>query len=181
MQNKHRLKILLLGFAEVGSNATMVVLCALMINLSSKPAALYFWTSLSLVSYSAQLMKAIYAQPRPYWVSDEIESLKCLNGYGNPSSTLMTSTFAMLTLYLHKYYDIWTVRQRMSVFCTAYIIKMAMTVVIAISLILMSVAKVYEGANTWNQVLFAGLMGAAFAFVGHFRIKQWFYDLFPSQ
>lgn len=109
MQDKHRLKLLLLGFAEVGSNATMVVLCALMINLSSKPAALYFWTSLSLVSYSAQLMKAIYAQPRPYWVSDEIESLKCLNGYGNPSSTLMTSTFAMLTLYLHKYYDIWTV------------------------------------------------------------------------
>lgn len=43
----------------------------------------------------------------------------------------------------------------MSVFCTAYIIKMAMTVVIAITLILMSVAKVYEGANTWNQVIFA--------------------------
>ena len=62
----------------------------------------------------------------------------------------MTSTFAMLTLYLHKYYDIWTVRQKMSVFCTAYIIKMALTVVITISAIMISVAKVYEGANSWN-------------------------------
>ncbi len=150
MQNKHRLKLMLLGFAELGSNVTMVVLCALIVNLVSKPAALYFLTSISLVSYSAQLMKAIYAQPRPYWVSDDIDSFKCLNGFGNPSSTLLTSTFAMLSLYLHKYYDIWTVHKRMSVFCTAYIIKMALTVVIAITIILMSVAKVYEGANSWN-------------------------------
>jgi hypothetical protein len=74
----------------------------------------------------------------------------------------------IVTLYLHFYYDIGVKRMRMSVFCTAYIIKMAMSVVITIYLIMAAVGQVYLGAGAWNQVLFGISVGATFAYVGHY-------------
>lgn len=56
----------------------------------------------------------------------------------------------------------------MTIFCTAYIIKMALTVVITIYLVLMSVSRVYLGAHSWNQVLFGLSLGFTLAFVLHY-------------
>ena len=65
----------------------------------------------------------------------------------------------------------------MSVFCTAYIIKMALSVVVTIYLILAAVGQVYLGANSYSQVLFGASLGITFAYSGHYCVKQWFYGL----
>ena len=42
---------------------------------------------MSLSGYSAMIdvMKLLYAAPRPFWSSDDIEAIKCSSQYGDPS------------------------------------------------------------------------------------------------
>ena len=65
----------------------------------------------------------------------------------------------------------------MSVFCTAYIIKMAATCIGVTFLIFMGFSRVYLGANSYNQVTFGTIIGAVFALIGHYRIKPVFLAL----
>jgi hypothetical protein len=73
-----------------------------------------------------------------------------LTGYGNPSGHMLNNTFTIITIYLHFYNDIGVKPKKMSVFCTAYIIKMALTAIGAIYLILLAISRVYLGAHSWN-------------------------------
>ena len=65
----------------------------------------------------------------------------------------------------------------MSVFCTAYIIKMAATCIGVVFLIFMGFSRVYLGAHSYNQVVFGTTLGAAFAIIGHYKIKPIFLAL----
>ena len=90
---------------------------------------------------------------------------------------MLNSTFTLITIYLHFYYDIGVKPKKMNVFCTAYIIKMALTAIGAIYLILLAISRVYLGAHSWNQVLFGALIGSFLAFIGHYTFKSFFYCL----
>ena len=72
----------------------------------AKPAALYFWSSIAFINFATNQLQALYSDDRPYWTYVDIISTNCLIGYGNPSDTMMRSTFIWTTLYLHVYYDI---------------------------------------------------------------------------
>lgn len=65
----------------------------------------------------------------------------------------------------------------MSVFCTAYIIKMAVTAMALIVLFLLITSGVYLGGSAWNQVLFGASLGTALAWLGHILVKPWIYGL----
>lgn len=58
-----------------------------------------------------------------------------------------------------------------SVFCTAYIIKMAATVAMILFFIFLAISRVYLGEHSYNQVLFGSTLGITFAFILHFKIK----------
>lgn len=58
-----------------------------------------------------------------------------------------------------------------SIFCTEYIVKMALTSVMAIFIIMLPTSRVYLGLSSYNEVIYGSLIGVALAFVGHFRIK----------
>jgi membrane-associated phospholipid phosphatase len=74
-------------------------------------------------------------------------------------------------LYLHAYYDIGVKPKRMSVFCTAYIVKMAVTAFLVIYLLMLAVSRVYVGAHSWNQVLFGATIGSVLALISHRYLK----------
>lgn len=101
-------------------------------------------------------------------------------GFGNPSGHMTSNTFMLLSLYLHCYYEIGIKPKKMSVFCTAYIVKMALTVVITVYIILMGVSRVYLGAHSWNEVFFGFTLGMTFAGIGHYSVKPWFYALWDG-
>jgi len=180
MQKKKRLHSFFSTLSELGSGQITVFLYGIVFNVANKPACLYLWCAFATVNYLQQLLKSIYSQDRPFWVSDDIHSDKCLLGYGNPSGHMVDNTFVWVSLYLHFYYDVGVQRKRMSVFCTAYIIKMALSVALTIYLFLMAVSRVYLGAHSWNQVLFGFTWGVAFALIGHYQIKRYFYDFWDS-
>lgn len=74
----------------------------------------------------------------------------CRADFGNPSGHCMTSSFILVTLYLHKYYEVGAKVMIRSVFCTAYIIKMALAGVIAIFLFFLAISRVYLGEHSYN-------------------------------
>ena len=78
-----------------------IALGAIVFNLVPKPVALFFWTGFSCVSMIFNIMKTVYAEPRPAWVSKEITADHCAGGFGNPSGHMAMSTFIIGILYLH--------------------------------------------------------------------------------
>ncbi len=87
---------------------------------------------------------------------------------------MLNNVFFWLSIYLHAYNEVGVKQARMSVFCTAYIIKMASTCAGITFLIFMGFSRVYLGAHTYNQVLFGTLLGAVLALVGHYKVKPLF-------
>jgi len=115
-----------------------------------KPAFLYLSCQFAFLNYFCQLLNLASNQPRPFWVSEDITSDKCYMSLGNPSEKLAANVFLFFSIYLHQYYEVGIPRQRMSVMCTAYIVKMAITCLGSVFLIFLSFSQVYLGANTWN-------------------------------
>jgi len=65
----------------------------------------------------------------------------------------------------------------MSVFCTAYIIKMVGTCLIITGLIFMGQSEVYFGGGSYNEVVFGALLGLTLAFIGHCKVKPFFLNM----
>jgi hypothetical protein len=63
----------------------------------------------------------------------------------------MMATFFWLSLYLDKYFEVGAVRPRVrSIFCTAYIIKMGVTVAICLFFIFLALSHVFLGEHSYN-------------------------------
>ena len=87
------------------------------------------------------------------------------------------NVFAWFTIYLHAYNEVGVRQPRMSVFCTAYIVKMAATCLGCVFLIFLGFSRAYLGLCFFNQVLFGGILGLVLAFVCHNKIKPLFLGL----
>ena len=67
----------------------------------------------------------------------------------------MVSSFFWVTLYLHKYHEVGAPVPRMgSIFCTAYIVKMALTVALILFIMFLALSRVFLGEHSYNQVFF---------------------------
>lgn len=77
MQEITKLKSFFKTVAAVGSSPLIDAFFILVFNFLPKPAALYFWVSLPIVYFSTQVLKSLYAEDVPYWVSDEISGANC--------------------------------------------------------------------------------------------------------
>ena len=177
MQKITKLKSFFETIAMLGSFEAQVFYLVIAFNTMAKPASLYLWSSMAFMTYLANELQALYSQQRPYWLHEEIKSERCILNYGNPSNSLMTMTFLIVSAYLHKYYEIGVKPKKMNVFCTAYIVKMAASAATLCFLIFLTFSRVYLGASSLNQTLFGVSLGALLAFIGHFCIKAYFLDM----
>jgi len=104
-----------------------------------------------------------------------------LPDFGNPSGHCMIGSFFYLSLFLYKYYEVGNKAQMRSVFCTAYIIKMAVTCALMIDLIFVCLSRVYLGAHSYDQVIFGTSLGVVLIFILHFfasdRLKNFVQEL----
>jgi membrane-associated phospholipid phosphatase len=118
--------------------------------LIPKLSCLGIWTAFGLILYVNGMLKLVYEEPRPFWVSPDITSNECLKEFGNPSGHCFIASFFFLTIYLHKYYEVGHKVNIRTIFCTAYIIKMAFTAFLLIGLIFLAISRLYLGAHTYN-------------------------------
>jgi len=135
-----------MGEAEVA-----IVLLIVVFNLTNKLKALYIWGAFGLVCYfNVGILKQLYAEPRPFWVSEDIHPQKCRKDFGSPSGHSMTACFFWMTLYLHKYHEVGVKSRINSIFCTAYIIKMGLTVAMILFFIFLALSRVFLGEHSYN-------------------------------
>ena len=172
MQTKKRLfgfftAITFLGEAHIPLFAMFVIV----FNTTHKLSALYIIASFGFICYLNTQLKSVYQEPRPFWVSEDIKPQQCRTDYGSPSGHCMTSGFFWITMYLHKYYEVGAKREKVSVFCTAYIIKMALTVGLILFILFLALSRVFLGEHSYNQVLFGSSLGIVLAFGLHFTVK----------
>ena len=177
MQELTKLKSFFTTVASLGWPPLTALICIVSINLMPKPSALYLWSGMAFVSFLCNLLKSLYGEDRPYWVNDEIIGASCEVTFGNPSGLLMNTVFCWLTIYLHAFYEVGVIQPRMSVFCTAYIVKMAGTCIGISLLIFMGFSRAYLGVGTYNEVLFGVSLGVTLAIIGHYKIKPMFLSM----
>lgn len=142
-------------------------------NLVHKMKALYIWSAFGLICYfNTGILKSLFEESRPFWLSDEIAPQKCRRDFGNPSGHCMTATFFWLTVYLNKYFEVGAARPKVrSIFCTAYIVKMGLTVAMCLFFIFLALSRVFLGEHSYNQVLFGSSLGITLALTMHFFLK----------
>ena len=160
--------------SALGTYPLTILFYVVSINVMSKPAALYLWCAMAFVTFFCNTLKSMYGEDRPYWMRDAIIGASCEVSFGNPSGLMLNNVFFWITAYLHAYNEVGVQQPRMSVFCTAYIIKMAVTCIGISLLIFMGFSRAYLGIGSYNEVLFGTLLGASLAIIGHFKIKPLF-------
>lgn len=74
MQKKKSLANFFLIISEIGSEKPVIFVLTLVYNLIPKLSALYMFCALATAAYTFDTMKVIYAEPRPYWINDNILS-----------------------------------------------------------------------------------------------------------
>ena len=74
MQKKRSLYSFFYTISEVGGIYITLFSLLLAFNLMSKLQALYVYCAVATASYLCGIMKTLYAEPRPFWVSDDIQA-----------------------------------------------------------------------------------------------------------
>lgn len=62
----------------------------------------------------------------------------------------MGTSFFWITLFLHKYYEVGAKTKKMTIFCTAYIIKMGVVTSLMVYLMFLAISRVYLGEHSFN-------------------------------
>ena len=107
MQKKKRLEGFFENISLVGEAFIPIAGLALIFNLCHKMSAVYIFAAFGFICYlNTSVMKVLYHEPRPFWVSPDIKPSVCRKDYGNPSGHVMTSSFFWLTLYLNYYHEV---------------------------------------------------------------------------
>jgi len=84
----------------------------------------------------------------------------------------MVGSFVILSLYLGKYYEVGEQQVKFrSVMCTGYLIKMVVQCAMLIYLLTLGFAQIYNGQNSYDQVLMGLVIGMYVAMVLHFYLK----------
>ena len=85
---------------------------------------------------------------------------------------MMFSAFLLLSLYLDKYHDVGERTPKFkSVMCTGYIIKMGVTTFLGVYLFILAYALMYIGFNSYDQLIFGGVLGVMFGLILHYKVK----------
>jgi len=107
MQKKTKMLTFFRTVCALGKGEVLLGIYAILFNVMSKTAALYFACAIALTNFIMNELKSFYGHPRPYWVSPDITSFgSCHTGFGNPSGHMTNNVFLWYSIYLHFYADV---------------------------------------------------------------------------
>ena len=93
---------------------TAVILMTFYALTVQKIKTLAFFLYFFLITYVCSILKLIYHNPRPYWVSPNVEALECYSEYGNPSGHSMMSIIFFGMIW-HEYVWVWVEKGQVGV------------------------------------------------------------------
>ena len=153
--------------SALGTGKVYAIIMAVSYNIVPKYACLYLWCGIVFANYTMNQLKSLYGEPRPYWVSDQIEANHCGTGFGNPSGHMLNNCFFWVTAYLHFFNGRRSNQQDERSLSRSPLFKFIILISMGAFLALMALSRVYLGAHTLNEVLHGTLIGSTMAIIGH--------------
>jgi len=109
------------------------------------------------------ILKMLYANPRPYFESDEILSVSAEGGWGNPSGHSFTAVCFILSFW-KIFFQIQSLKEKENLKKASFFLAVGIIFAILFSRLLI-------GAHSLNQIIFGGLLGFA-AFYFYFYVLE---------
>ena len=109
--------------------------------------------------------KLSYADPRPYWISQEIIAYKCSNQFGNPSGHSMTTMAMSLTLWLD-----FKETSNSSSCTTSKAVGLALAILFPISI---GYSRLILGVHSLDQICFGLLLGVWIAMSMQYCVRPY--------
>jgi hypothetical protein len=70
------------------------------VKVGGRPTAFYYLTTCTSLLFFVGWLKLVQAQPRPFWVSKEVQAFSCTDQYGNPSAHAAICVGVALQIWL---------------------------------------------------------------------------------
>lgn len=154
VQGKEPGENFLLYAAEIVSylgNAIYVPIIFVVYNFANIYKSYVLLMTLLLSTAMISILKMIYIQQRPYWVSDKIVPFGCEGGWGNPSGHSLSCTAFYLTL--------WEIIFECSKLRNKKVLKYTSLGCTIILILMILFSRNFVGAHSLNQILYGGLLG----------------------
>ena len=82
----------------LGGGILIIICFFILLCYNSLVTSILFCFSLIFMVYLHDLMKLLYAEPRPFWLNSELLKGKCETSYGNPSGHSLAAFYFFLSL-----------------------------------------------------------------------------------
>jgi len=143
----------------VGTQAVLLPMFFIIYLFKSLKHSYLFLSVLALSVFLDNLMKNIYANPRPYMIDREIIIKHCDAGYGNPSGHSFSSTVSYLAFF-HLMTDVpWFKKNWTNLIVKGILLGLTIILVLAIMF-----SRFYLGVHTLNQLMYGCLCGFSLYF-----------------
>ena len=117
----------------------------------------------------SSIIKLNEHDPRPFWVSDDIQAFSCSNQYGNPSGHCFTCLGIPLAAWLD--YNS-TAMMNPEAKWSAWYLRLIAFIPVLLFPATIAYSRMFLGVHSLNQVLYGLSLGAWFAFSSEFLIRK---------
>jgi len=117
----------------------------------------------------SSIIKLNEHDPRPFWVSDDVQAFSCSNQYGNPSGHCFTCLGIPLAIWLD--YNAYSIKNPDAKWTAWYWRLLAFAFVLAFPATI-SYSRMFLGVHSLNQVLYGFSLGLWFAITSEFLIRE---------
>lgn len=134
-----------------------------LVGFTDRVRSVYYAITVTVFLTLNNVLKISYADPRPFWSSDDVQAYHCSAEYGNPSGHAMIST-GMAMLVALDYVEDFVAdgsNQRLTIFASSLIFG-ATT----------SYSRLFLGVHGINQVVFGSAIGLWVAFTMHYVFRS---------
>ena len=114
------------------------------------------------------LLKLIYNDPRPFWVSDKVSPFKCSVQYGNPSGHTMIGFMMLLMPWL----DYNSNYRNGETLLGKLVTKVGILISFLVLGGLVAYSRLYLGVHSLDQVLLGFLLSLWLSLTAHYLLKR---------
>jgi membrane-associated phospholipid phosphatase len=172
-------KYFFLVLTEFGTMPALLPITIFFILFTPLNLAFLLVSLMGFCSYTNNLLKLIYSNPRPFWINEKIK-IDCNTSYGNPSGHSLDSVAIYLGLWHIIVYKInW--------FKNKVILQILLLVAFIGLIITIILSRLYLGVHSINQVIYGSSLGLVmyYIFFHFFKLQDWdekdFFNFFKEK
>jgi len=136
-----------------------------------RPRCCYYILAFAGSSLLSDVLKLAFHDPRPYWLTSEIETDdSCKTQFGNPSGHSNSAVSYMMVLYFDYLFDV--CKYNPDRWFSSPITKLILFVAVNFIWVVIGYSRVLIGMHGWDQVVFGWTIGWWNVFVYHFIAQK---------